>query len=290
MINKSTKFKKNYCSRSKATRITKNFFSDNPNFSLHSKNKIFLERNQKGFTLMEVLVATAIFAVIMVIVTATVAQTSSYRTKLKAMRETSEETRRLADMITRDVRSANKPINVDSIASPSDARSGIYLWLVHGPTIDMSRYSIGPHTNYDTASMYCVGVPIQCFDFIRFMVLANSNEYIFYYTRVIDGQGYLFRKTYPSSGDLSSLITVNFLCSYSDPLCFVGNEDNAISNKDLNVNLDFAGYAPLDVFSPNLQQPFVKFKITAATLDQSDKNSSYTTEIDSTVTGRSYNQ
>ena len=74
---------------------------------------------RKAFTLMEILVTAMIFAAIMIIATAVLAQSSTFRIKLSEIRKTSEEARRLADQITRDVRSANSPIKIESGSAPS---------------------------------------------------------------------------------------------------------------------------------------------------------------------------
>ncbi len=60
-----------------------------------------------AFTLIEILIGTLIFAVVMVITTGVVGQSVGYQSKIRAIKQTSEESRKLADMITRDVREAN---------------------------------------------------------------------------------------------------------------------------------------------------------------------------------------
>jgi len=62
---------------------------------------------QKGFTLIEILVATTIFALVMVITTGVVSRSSAFNSKLRVQRQIQEEILRIADMITRDIRSAN---------------------------------------------------------------------------------------------------------------------------------------------------------------------------------------
>ena len=221
---------------------------------------------QKGFTLLEVLIASAIFASMLVMATGIIAQTSNYQGRLKAMRETSEETRRLADMITRDVRSANKS---DNFFQAIPFKNGIAI-LNKNSELILSSYDTSPNLSYTSVDL---------------LLLANSNEYIAYCTNIIDGQSYLFRKTYTS--DFTKANIVNFITT------FALSKENAISNKNLNVTLSFAGFTP--GFSPDgsvsidKQQPFIRFKTTAETVETTGANH-YRTEIDSTVTGRSYNQ
>lgn len=241
---------------------------------LFTTDNLQLTTKHRAFTLMEVLIATGIFAAVMVITVGILGQSSSFRGKIKATRETTSETRKIADMITRDVRSANKSF-VAPLGSPDTGshKDGILIGLVYssaGNSMYIPRYG-------SAAIDYSSGANL--------LMLANSNEYIIYYKRVINGQGYLFRKTYLSSADLTTSFEDDFLCSPTDLACFVGNKENAISNKNLNVVLDLAGFAP-DDRSAN-QQLFVKFRITAETL-ATDPNNHYKSEIESTVTSRSF--
>ncbi|MEK9156011.1 MAG: type II secretion system protein [Patescibacteria group bacterium] len=66
-----------------------------------------IHKKTPGFTLMEILIAATIFAVMMVLVTATTTQAITYQRKLKAMRGVSENARRITDMLTRDIRQAD---------------------------------------------------------------------------------------------------------------------------------------------------------------------------------------
>jgi len=65
-------------------------------------------QNLKAFTLLEVLIATAIFAVVMVMTSGIVAQSSGFQTKINVQKDAGEQTRWMADLISNDVRSAGK--------------------------------------------------------------------------------------------------------------------------------------------------------------------------------------
>ena len=67
--------------------------------------------DKKGFTLIEILVSTAMFAVLMVMTTSIIIQSVGYQSKLRAIRAASQESRRIADMLTRDIHSANRKID-----------------------------------------------------------------------------------------------------------------------------------------------------------------------------------
>jgi prepilin-type N-terminal cleavage/methylation domain-containing protein len=64
-------------------------------------------QTKKAFTLLEILIATTLFSVIMIMTTGIIGQSAGFRSKLQVMREASSASRKLADQITRDVREAH---------------------------------------------------------------------------------------------------------------------------------------------------------------------------------------
>ncbi|MEK7096352.1 MAG: type II secretion system protein [Patescibacteria group bacterium] len=64
------------------------------------------QTDKKGFTLIEILIATTIFATVMLIAVAIISSSVDYRTKLRELRRTSEDTTKIADIITQDIREA----------------------------------------------------------------------------------------------------------------------------------------------------------------------------------------
>lgn len=92
-----------------------------------SKNKKY-----SGFTLIEILIGTLIFAAVMVMTTGAVGQSVGYQSKVRAIRQTSAESRRLAEMISRDVREARGDFTVaytDSTGSQkAEYDSGLALF------------------------------------------------------------------------------------------------------------------------------------------------------------------
>jgi len=66
-----------------------------------------LIQKKQGFTLIEILIATGIFSLLMAVTSGIVAQSSGYQAKIKALRTVSMETRKIADFVSSEVRSAN---------------------------------------------------------------------------------------------------------------------------------------------------------------------------------------
>jgi prepilin-type N-terminal cleavage/methylation domain-containing protein len=79
--------------------------------------------NKRAFTLIEILIATAIFATVALIASLVVAQTVTYVTKLRAVRSTANDAARIADQFSTDVRGANADFVVDG----KQYKNGVYF-------------------------------------------------------------------------------------------------------------------------------------------------------------------
>lgn len=65
-----------------------------------------LTNNRSGFTLIELLIASTIFTTVMVISMGIISEIVALQTKLRVMRESTNNAKMLSDMITRDIHSA----------------------------------------------------------------------------------------------------------------------------------------------------------------------------------------
>lgn len=237
---------------------------------------------KRGFTLMEVLVSTAIFAVVMAIATGVIAQGSSYSTKIKKMRETSEDARRLADMLTRDIKSVKSPIKAQ------------YNSSINGNCIDDGELGSSAGTfnsgililNDAYCSMY--GDPGSALDSSSnqydgsLIILAGSEKYMIY----IYGSDKIF---------YSNTILIDTVLNSTMIDEIKNNTNNVISSSSINYKaiIGFGGYAPRidSVISPETQkmQSIVNFVITVSVKDFIKgpyKGESAT--IRSSVTSRNY--
>lgn len=82
-------------------------------------------KNRKAFTLIEVLLATAILATILVMTTATVGQTSTYRGKLIETRKAGEAVRSVAEMLSSDLREKTVPGTLEYIDPLTSASTSL---------------------------------------------------------------------------------------------------------------------------------------------------------------------
>lgn len=236
----------------------------------------------KAFTLLELLIAASIFAIIMLLIVGILARTSLYQSKISAMRSVSEETRRLADQITRDVRAANGLVTIkvnstDTAPFPT-YKNGIALFDCTSPTPPTSPtcsrkdYS----TPFSTSTGFFADPTIIN---ANTLVLVSNGQYQIYRYYIRSG---ITSKIYYKTGAVVNPLTLGGAGGIVEGLSEV------ISNNETIIN--FAGFGPVDA-TTTVRQPYVEFYITSQTLGYAPANpgSGYKTELRSMVTGRSYN-
>lgn len=237
---------------------------------------------RRGFTLMEVLVASSIFAVVMVFVTGAVVASSNYQSKIRIINQTSEESRRLADMITRDVRSANYPIKIK-------ARKGDNSTIPPGPPQSL----LSPSTEISTDFTFKNGIALFSSTFISNNLSSNINDIV----DMNNGANMLIislkdkAKIYQTSDNGLYYKEIEYQSAdhFVDTTNLsIANSDNLISKEKLDVNVRFGGYAPDDGVNA-VGQPMIKFYISVGSQNEGTYNY-YKTAIRSAVTSRSYNE
>ncbi len=248
------------------------------------KNRYFTPVNFSqyltGFTLMEVLIASTIFAAVMIMATAVFAQSSAFRTKLAEMRRTSEDARMLADQITRDVRSANSParINLGGSAGIKDFRNGIALVKYNSSTDNWSFVCNG-EMNQPADPFASTFIPSYI---ANALVLAADDKYIVYYS---NGNS-IYRNDQIArvngSGTIVTLTAAN--------IAGVQTDSKKISNPDDEAYINFSGIADDDTIA-NKQQSIVFFYIITQTKNYANLKPGlrHKAVIESGVSSRSYN-
>jgi len=263
------------------------------------KKELVLNK-MKGFTLMEVLVASAIFAVVMAIATGVIAQGSSYGTKIKKMRETSEDARRLADMLTRDIKSAKSPIralyNTTTYTIKDTADTGAIEGLFNPGILLLNNLS---QLNYDSSGTALLDSNAQ-YDAAS-IVIAGSTNYMIYTRGWNCPYALATPPSLPSCVYYSNSISVDTLLT-NQMIASIQTEGNIISNTSLSSEgeplyktlIGFGGFnfpVPSNVTSTSVQsmQPLVNFVVTVSV--KSFDNTIYKGEsatIRSSVTSRNY--
>lgn len=256
---------------------------------MYDKKHKFRRMNYKsaqsaGFTLMEVLISAAIFAIVMAIATGVIAQGSTYATKIKKMRETSEDARRLSDMITRDIKSVKNPVKVkyifDSLNKNDCLQDGTISGTFGSGILLLNSYDSSPkgycilYGHPDTA----LNDPLQYNS--SALVLAGSENYMIY----VNGQDE--RVHYSNSIAVGTELTYDMINA-------VRTNSNIISNQNYYAYVGLGGFsAPVNVstgvpLAQNMQS-IVNFVVTVWDKEYTDVRKNENAVIRSSVSSRNY--
>ena len=242
-----------------------------------------LSTKRKAFTLMEILIAASIFAIVMVIATGILGQSSSFRGKIKATREVSEDTKKISDMITRDVREAGYPARITLDSGTYDFKTGIVM--------------INKNATGDQNWPACFSAPcIATYPTINsgigggggaVLILASKDSYKIYHFN-FGNSSYetkaIFYKTIPRLSGTGTLVTLD--------KSYFTNPDNTftkINSNNTEISFSGHGFAPDDTTATK-QQPFLRFSITAQTKNYGSLtvNQKALMTIQSEVTARNF--
>lgn len=246
---------------------------------------------KKAFTLLEILIATTIFSSVMIMTTGVVGQSTGYQAKLHANRGVYEESRRITEQISDDLRAANASGEIDF----DDDNNG---------TTTLFDYKNGVAVfDCDYTSYLCNQVNhVSPADFND---SASSGNTILIFSQGSDGQKnmkvYFSAQSAPSLNskiyyreykNISEPVSVAQVISTSnlgitgiikDQYIFSGPDDSEIDSK-----VSFSGYAPCNIATFS-EQPYVDYKVDVQTrgadLRASEKAS---TEIRTMITLRSF--
>lgn len=237
-----------------------------------NKNSIV---KRKGFTLIEILIATTIFATVMIIAVATISSAVDYRTKLRELRRTSEDTQKIADIITKDVREAKGNSNGVNILGSSFTKGTVML---------LCGYSACNLKNDNPANTENANT----------LITFSENSYSVITS--IDGIAYYKRETaaLPNISTADNMITFwRGIVGYN-PLGAriknnIINQTGEIQDYETSITLNgFAGSSDTD--QSKYQQHFVRFLIHSETKDFASKlpGGRAKADIKSTITLRNY--
>lgn len=226
------------------------------------------QKNQvNGFTLIEILIASTIFALVMIFATASISQTSNFQGKIRQSRLTSETSRKIASMITQDVREAKGgSLKANGVRFPKGV---VLLNCVQGTDMLTSC-----NLKNDTAVSIDFASPV-----VNTLVLIKDNTYKVYYSGTHNGVRVIFYKAVDNG--VTADINLNGISLF--------DSTNIISPTSTDTIIQLAGFGPSDA-STIKQQAFVKFEITSRTADYNNQPATARAEavIRSMVTSRNY--
>lgn len=218
-------------------------------------NKII---RKQGFTLIEILIATAIFATVMIIVVATFSWAAGYNNRLKETRRVGQEVRSAMDQITSNIRLANGSGKV-AIGSTTYDIGEITLMLCttssnSSCTIvyqnQAGRYKSDLAATTDPEATNPISNAIL-------ILKANSKEAILYRSALVSNNNYKF--TAATKGNISNF---NNLSLTGD---FPANSTASIQPVEMSMQVYFGGYCGKKL--TRTQQPYAEIYMIGKTLN-----------------------
>jgi len=249
-------------------------------------------KKSKAFTLLELLIATTIFAIVMMMALGAITDSANYLAKLKAMRVSSEESRRIADILGEDIKKANTELSVTFNDSNGTTQTGVlYKSGIALFDCDSVALKCGPkHSDLTTIS---TSDSLASEFKANTLVLAekdNSGNLVYkvYYNDSVSTDKMLYYAEVKGQTTLD-LTDVNNIKKN-------GNEISGGSVPDLDlmndVVINFGGYAPTSKVmetAANRQQAYVFYNINVKTRGALKQQELFDINVLSGTTSRNYN-
>lgn len=219
----------------------------------------FFSSKLPGFTLIEILIASTIFALVMILATASMSQTTNFQGKIRESRLTSETARKIADMMSEDIRGAK---GGDLATAGLKFSKGIAMF--HCSKVGTNLSSCGIKNNLTASTNLSVSD-------VNTLVIMNSSSYKVYFW----GSNIVFYKIVNSASSVD-LSTINF------------NDSNIISS-GCDTAILATGFGPSNN-STDKQQAFVQYQVESRTIDydHQPETARAVATIKTTVASRNY--
>ncbi len=245
---------------------------------------------RKGFTLIEILIASTIFAVIMLIVTGTFTWASSYNGKLKEMRDTSLSARKAMDIISRDVRQANGKATLKKGLSRYEMSEIAFIQFTAAdsfvsPTINSNPDGYFPSWLKYNSSSGILPTNLQN----GIVIIQESKKKIIIYRNIPADNPNSNYDLFRYEGDIQSEIDITTLNPYSTDRTAPNSGWAMLNNPATSLRIEFAGYgAGEDV---KTQQPYTQVALRAQSWNYSTLSPAYRAQFDlkTTIETRDYN-
>jgi len=257
---------------------------------LNTKN--YKLKTTQGFTLLELLIATTIFAIVMMMALGAITDSANYLAKLKAMRVSSEESRRIADILSEDIKKANTELSVTFNDSSGTTQTGV-LYKSGIALFDCDSVTLKCGPKHSELASISTSDSLASEFMANTLVLAEKDnsgavKYKVYYNDSVstDKMLYYTEVTNRTNLDLTNLNNINK----------AGNEISGGNVPELDlmndVVINFGGYAPNSTTmqtAANRQQAYVFYNINVKTRGALKQQELFDINVLSGTTSRNYN-
>lgn len=258
-------------------------------------------KKRSAFTLLEILIATTIFSIVMIMTSGIIAESSSYKEKIATTRDVSIIARRLADQISRDMHATVVPGNVNyglGQAEPGNVsmsfKKGIALFYCSAASGCTPKHFTANSIN-EGENVVGIGQDSTDLQANVFILFTKSDDptlnlvRVYGSTDVNDGVVYYREVTIPIASALD--INTLYFRSFDDDDIIAG-ESPSDGGIETGVRISFGGYGPdTNSYDKILRiQPYVNFIIESKTrgYDNLGPKERALSRIRSMVTVRNY--
>lgn len=260
------------------------------------ESKMIRSEIKKGFTLIEVLIATAIFAVVMIMTTAVVSQSVGFQSKIRAVRQSSQESRKLADLISRDIRSAKGSFKIAFNTGTGPNQSvefkngmGVFGCIYGGGCKNYDDFLSG--TSPANALVIADGKKLKIYWFVR--VNAKAVYYYEYDLTDLDTATGLVKQSDGSQLRLDQIVAQSSADAGGDPTKnLIAGSASSVDNPqtpDIKTVVNFTRFYCPAMTTPETQQNFIGLNIRSEVGIASSKPTDHAiSSINTLVTTRSY--
>lgn len=196
--------------------------------------------------MLEVLIATSLFVIVMVFTLGTVGQNVSFQSKLRTEKEVSVESRKFVDLISRDIKESNVSAKIDIGSGTAEFKDG--LAMLDCNTGCILKYNFVPSTpDFNDRSDRNANVLIVAKNEKYKIYSADYNKKIVYFAEIP------FLSLRDNTLTLSEIIKTS-------------KEENRISSKRAETLLLFAGFCPEKSSSVKIK-PYVQLQVESKTVN-----------------------
>jgi len=231
------------------------------------------QKKLKGFTLLEVLIATSMFVVVLIITIGTVGFGAGFQGRIGQQKRVTDETSRISDLIERDIRGANAEIKVAAGAQTYTFDHGLAEFVC------IESCSL---KNNNVASVELTNVDIA--DAANALVISANDSYKIYLS-----EGNKDKVAVVYYKEIKKSLFKDDVLSGND-IIMIRKSENQISSTKLETSIYFAGLAS-SMSGSTAQQDFVQFYIVSRSLDYNNAKvqNRAKSELRSIITSRRYN-
>ncbi len=245
---------------------------------------------RRGFTLLEILIASSMFVVVLLMTMSVISWASSYNSKLAEVRKTTLAGRKIIEMISSDIRQANGSTNIVGIGDSFESGEVVILKNIGEKNIEGKLEATNSFDSYEIKDFYSApSAPENDYGMTNVLIIINKSD-----KKIIFYRGLEAKKSdleYYKDVIRYEIAYAELIDLSSADNRFKINQSQIINEKGTDITLLFTGFTPRYNNIERKYQPYVTIKLTAETENYSALPAQFKSKINiqTSVETRSYN-